>query len=221
MRTNNKIFGRRGQENAGSDCAHCMQVRRLILKSFAAIGAALFGNSITSSHAATLTKAGVKKPVSTKSVGTRPMRAKKRWWKTDPYARGPGIGIIIHEKGRNVWVVVRVLRGSPAARAGIHKGDRIKSINKYSYKSGNLVSLISAVRRNKSRKHTVEVMRPGRKTAIFSVGGSVSMTRMIATNWWPTTPGGSCYFCRRGRCGNAGSAIGFSSCSCTWGCAVV
>lgn len=219
MRIDNRIFARRRTENAGSDCAHCMRVRRRILKSFAAIGAALFGNSITSSHAATLIKAEVKKPVSTKSVGTRPVRTKKEWWKTDPYARGPGIGIVIHQKG-GTWVVARVLRGSPAARAGIRKGDRIKSINKYSYKSGNLRGLIHAVRRNKSRKNTVEVMRPGRKTAIFSLG-SASMIWMIATNRWPSTPGGSCYFCRKGQCGNAGTAIGFSSCSCTWGCAVV
>lgn len=199
MRINNKILGRRGTENAESDCAHCMRVRRFILKSIVTAGAVLFGNSMTSSHAATQIGAKVKKPV----------RAKEEWWKTDPYARGPGIGIVIHEKGRNTWVVARVLRGSPAATAGIRKGDRIKSINKHSYKSGNLVSLITAVRRNKSRKHTVEVMRPGRKTAIFSVG-SAPMTRMIAINWSTSPTGGFCYGCNV--CWN--STVGNATCNC-------
>ncbi len=220
MRINNKIIGRLGRENAETDCAHCMRIRRLILKSFAAVGVALFGNSITSSHAATLIKARVKKPVSTKSVGTRSVRTKKEWWKTDPHARGSGIGIVIHQKGGNSWVVARVLRGSPAARAGIRKGDRIKSINKYSHKSGNLGRLISAVRRNKSRKHTVEVARPGIKTAIFSVG-SAPMTRMIATNWWPRPTGSFCYYCKRGTGYCMNTTIGFGNCNCTVPCAVV
>lgn len=211
MRINNKIIGRRGTENAESDCAHCMRIRRLILKSFVAIGAVLFGNSITSSHAAALIKARAKKPVGTRLVRTkRPVRTKKEWWKADPYARGPGIGIVIHQKGGNSWVVARVLRGSPAARAGIRKGDRIKSINKYSHKSGNLGSLISTVRRNKSRKHTVEVVRLGGKTAIFSVG-SASMTRMIATNWGTRPTGGFCYGCNA--CWN--TTFGNATCNCS------
>lgn len=220
MRITNKVIGHRTRKHAEPDCARCKRIRRLILKSLTAVGATLFGSSITSSYAATLIKTKDKKPGSAKSVGTRPVRTKKEWWKTDPYARGSGIGIVIHQKAGNSWVVARVLRGSPAAKAGIRKGDRIKSINKYSLKSGNLGGLISTVRRNKSRKNKVEVIRVGGKTAIYSVG-SASMFRMIAINSWPPTPGGSCYFCRHGRCGNAGTVIGFTSCSCTWACGVV
>jgi len=53
------------------------------------------------------------------------------WWDADPYSLGGGLGIVLHQKPRNRWVVADVLRNSPAERAGVLSGDYVLQIDDY------------------------------------------------------------------------------------------
>jgi C-terminal processing protease CtpA/Prc len=53
------------------------------------------------------------------------------WWEADPYAVGGGLGIVLHQKSRNRWLVAEVLCGSPAEKAGVLRGDYLLQVDDY------------------------------------------------------------------------------------------
>lgn len=56
------------------------------------------------------------------------MTKAEKWWQNNPDTQRQGIGVVLHWKPTG-WAVHRTLEGSPAAKAGIQKGDHIHSIN--------------------------------------------------------------------------------------------
>ena len=92
---------------------------------------------------------------------TKPRKAPKvpaRWYKDDPLARGKGLGMVLHEKGRR-WTVVSVLRGSPAARAKVRVGDVVRRLDDYDMRGGDSLEFLRLLRAGAKRTREVALHR--------------------------------------------------------------
>jgi hypothetical protein len=61
-------------------------------------------------------------------------------WRVDPSLAGKGIGLVITQR-RNVWRVQRVLKKSPAERAGVEPGRVLHAVNDYEMRKGDVAEL--------------------------------------------------------------------------------
>jgi len=84
-----------------------------------------------------------------------------RWFKDDPLARGKGLGIVLHEKSRQ-WIVVSVLRGSPAERAKVRVGDVLRRLDDYDLKGGDSLEFLRLLRAGTKRTSEVALHRKGK-----------------------------------------------------------
>ena len=72
-------------------------------------------------------------------------RPDDRWYEKDPLAKGKGLGIVLHEKSGQ-WIVVSVLKGSPAERAGVRVDDVLVRVDDYALKDGDGLELMYLLR---------------------------------------------------------------------------
>jgi C-terminal processing protease CtpA/Prc len=72
-------------------------------------------------------------------------RPADRWYEKDPLAKGKGLGLVLHEKSGQ-WIVVSVLRESPAERAGVRAGDVLVRVDDYALKGGDSLELLCLIR---------------------------------------------------------------------------
>ena len=84
-----------------------------------------------------------------------------KWWDTDPYAAGGGLGIVLHRKPRNRWRVADVLRNSPAELAGVQRGDFLVQVDEYPLTTpdADIVELMGLIRASKSDAHRLVLKR--------------------------------------------------------------
>jgi hypothetical protein len=122
----------------------------------------------------------------------------------DPYFRGNGFGIVIHEQKKRTWKVARVLMGSPAQTGGVCTGDLIISLDGYPLDKGDIAEVLLISRSAKSRRHSLLIRRPRKGTMRLSLnarpirglvsrdlrlGGSLGGYCSTCINCWPTTNG--------------------------------
>ena len=84
-----------------------------------------------------------------------------RWFKDDPLARGKGLGIVLHEKRRQ-WIVVSVLRGSPAERSKVRVGDVLRRLDDYDMEGGDSLEFLRLLRAGAKRTRELALFRKGK-----------------------------------------------------------
>jgi C-terminal processing protease CtpA/Prc len=89
--------------------------------------------------------------------------ARLKLWRTDPNLSGKGIGLVIAE-GRDGWRVRRVLKKSPAERAGVEPQSLLHAINDYELRDGDVAELQMIVRFGVSEECVVALETRGSKT---------------------------------------------------------
>jgi PDZ domain len=148
-----------------------------------------------------------------------------RWWETDPFMEGYGLGLVLHQvedAGKNSWLVARTLEGSPAAESGILAGDTIEGIGSYSASEYGLDELILFLRRPRDLGWVVRSANSKGTSADHLVTtkplrGLMQSDRIANGN----QGGGGCVSCRR--C--FPTSRGYSNCSadgrCKGSCALV
>lgn len=68
-----------------------------------------------------------------------------RWWEKDPLAQGNGLGLVLHEQAQQ-WIVVNVLRDSPAEQVGVSVGDVLMQVDDYELPDGDSLELLGLIR---------------------------------------------------------------------------
>ena len=108
-------------------------------------------------------------------------RPDDRWYKKDPLAKGHGLGLVLHEKSGQ-WIVVSVLRKSPAERAGVRVDDVRVRVDDYALKGGDSLELLYLIRTG-IRKERFELVLDRKKEGEVKVPvAPKSMMRIMATH---------------------------------------
>jgi hypothetical protein len=106
-------------------------------------------------------------------------RPDDRWYAKDPWAKGNGLGLVLHEKSGQ-WTVVTVLRDSPAERAGVRVDDVLVRVDDYALKGGDSLELLYLIRSG-IRKERFELVLDRKKEGEVTVPiAPKSMMRIMA-----------------------------------------
>jgi hypothetical protein len=132
-------------------------------------------------------------------------KAVDKWWEADHHTAGGGLGIVLHEKRGNRWLVGDVLRRSPAEKAGVLPGDYVLQIDDYelSGPDADISEPIGLVRSQKGAVHRLVLQRPSGHVDARVVSGPMrSLLRVATQAGQPLRPGpggggGGCGTCRR------------------------
>ena len=116
--------------------------------------------------------------------------------KKSPLAKGDGIGLIIHQRGKRCQVL-HVFSKSPAEKAGILKGDYLESIDGYKISIKSMLSAILLLRLQKSFLHKTKFNRKSRFRN-FSIrskplGGLIGIDVFDQFGSWPCNECDTCF----------------------------
>jgi hypothetical protein len=89
-------------------------------------------------------------------------------WRVDPTLAGKGMGLLLHER-RGRWAVRRVLKGSPAERAGVEPGSIVQAIDDYEMRRVDVAELQLTIRSRPSGPCAVRIVA-GRRPAQLAIG---------------------------------------------------